>query len=446
MPSKGFIKAFVHLSQISLYGKRLTVPASCLFLNDENVLLELKGHKEQMDNLNILPDENEYHYIYRICSQKEKIGNWNKVAKLLNKQLCHDYNESTYRKKWEYFNKMLEGNQDIFSDSEQAEKKLNDTLLELKKERAKINTEKNELNRWVRESAKDELFWEKAIDAIRKNESPCPAVKEIVPRNRSKCAVLNIADMHFGKEFKIYGVYDEIINEYSPEIFFYRMERLLNETVAYIQQNNISHLKVFNLGDSLDGFLRNSQAWTLRYGVIDSAVIFGKYMGRWLNQLSKYTVVEYYQTVGNHGELRLLDGTKGQHTSENIEKITGEFIRYINENNHNFSYCSNKSGLIFSEIVGFNVLGIHGEIKDLEEALREYSDIYDAKISYLIAGHKHNSSFKNCGVRKGIIGVGSIVGSDDFSIQLRRTADATASLIVFEEGLGKIDEHIFVLN
>jgi hypothetical protein len=169
-------------------------------------------------------------------------------------------------------------------------------------------------------------------------------------------------------------------------------------------------------------------------------------MGKWLRELSKYVVIEYHQTSGNHGECRLLDGLKGQHLKDNFEKITGNLIRIINLDNSNFAMVENKTGFIFTEVAGFNILGIHGEVKSLPQALKDYTDIYDVKINYLIGGHKHHSEFVNCGVKKGCIGVGSIVGSDDFSMTIRKSADATASFVIFEEGIGKTDEHTFVLN
>ena len=60
--------------------------------------------------------------------------------------------------------------------------------------------------------------------------------------------------------------------------------------------------------------------------------------------------------------------------------------------------------------------------------------------------NKHHHTYKNCGVRKGVIGVGSIVGSDDFSMKIRKTADPSALFTVFEEGKGKVCEYIFKLN
>lgn len=126
--------------------------------------------------------------------------------------------------------------------------------------------------------------------------------------------------------------------------------------------------------------------------------------------------------------------------------ITGNIIRLINADNPNFKYIENKSGFIFTEVAGYNVMGIHGEVKNLATAIQEYSDVYDTKIDYLIAGHKHHSEYVNCGVKRGVIGVGSIVGIDDYTLSLRKAADATSSFVIFEKGKGKTDEHTFVLN
>lgn len=325
-------------------------------------------------------------------------------------------------------------------------KELETQKRELAKERIKLQTEKLEYSRWIREEARDELFEEKVIESIKQYSSISNSPKDIPIIHNKRCGLLNIADCHFGKEFKIYGLFDEVINEYSPEIFYSRMGQIYNETVEQIEKEHLNVLHIFNLGDHVEGFIRNSQLWSLRWGVIDSATIFGNYMGDWLKKLSSKINIVYHQTDGNHDELRLLDGKKGQHLCESAGKIVKNSIVLKNENNPNFTYVENKTGLIFTNIAGFNIMGIHGEVSNLPQAIKDYSDIYDVKISYLIAGHKHHSEFKNCGVKKGCIGVGSLVGSDDFSMTIRRSADATASFVIFEEGKGKTDEHTIVLN
>lgn len=317
---------------------------------------------------------------------------------------------------------------------------------ELQKERYKLQTEKNEYARWLREEARDDLFEEKVIDAIKTySQIPVP-VKNIPAVHGKREGVLCVADCHFGKEYKIFGLRDEVINEYSPEIFYDRMEEILAETKEIVEREKFSVIRVYNLGDSVDGFLRNSQIWTLRYGVIDSAILFGNYMGEWLRRLSESVNVIYAQTDGNHDELRLLDGRKNEHLCESAGKIVKNCITIKNENNPNFSFIENKTGMIFDTVAGMNLLGVHGEVNDLTAAIKDYADVYGEDISYLLAGHKHHSQYGNCGVKRGYIGVGSVIGSDDFSMRLRKAADATASFIIFEEGKGKTDEHTFVLN
>ena len=396
--------------------------------------------------------ESALQYIWRLCSAKDSGTldlKWQELADILNKELiddeCKYLGESTYRKKYQQAKAFYD---EVFSKmvSDEYHDKIAEQYRELQKERYKLQTEKLEYNRWLREDARDEMFEEKVIETLIKYSSVTNPPKPIEVTHGKRAGVLCLADCHFGKEYKIYGLFDEVINEYSPEIFYSRMEQIYNETLEQIEKENLSVLHIYNLGDSVEGFIRNSQLWSLRWGVIDSATIFGNYMGDWLRKLSEKVFVIYHQTDGNHDELRLLDGKKGQHLCESAGKIVKNCIVLKNEGNRNFKYVENKTGLIFENICGYNILGIHGEVKDLKRAISDFDNIYGTKISYLIAGHKHHAEFEECGAKKGCIGVGSIMGSDDFSMSIRTCANATATFIVFEEGKGKVDEHTYVLN
>lgn len=403
-------------------------------------------------DLKMLKGESELQYIWRICSAKDSgilDMTWEEIAGILNSQLYDDeteyLGESAYRKKYQQAKAFYE---DVFSNMESNEycETIAEQRRKLQEERIKLQTDKLEYTRWLRENARDEMFEEKVIDAISKYSNIAQPPKKIELTHNGREGLLCIADCHFGKEFKIFGLYDEIINEYSPEIFYDRMDMIYSDTLEQIKKEGLTSLHVYNLGDSVDGFLRNSQLWSLRWGVVDQAIIFGNYMGDWLRRLSEVVHIKYFQTDGNHDELRLLDGKKAQHLCESAGKIVLNIIKLKNEGNPNFECAANKTGLIFDNICGFNILGIHGEVSDPVKAIRDFEIIYNEKIAYLIGGHKHHADFKNCGVRKACIGVGSVVGSDDFSVQLRRCSDATTTFIVFEEGRGKVDEHTCVLN
>ena len=70
--------------------------------------------------------------------------------------------------------------------------------------------------------------------------------------------------------------------------------------------------------------------------------------------------------------------------STNKRNKTQIYEQLKNENNPNFTYKANKTGLIFENISGYNVLGAHGELNNLPDALKDYSDIYDESLSKVL--------------------------------------------------------------
>lgn len=106
--------------------------------------------------------------------------------------------------------------------------------------------------------------------------------------------LLTISDAHFGVEFEIKDLYGNILNAYSPEIFKNRMWDLYNKVIEQIQKDHIQVLNIFELGDALDGILRaNSQLMQLRYGIIDSAILYADFLSTWLNELSNHVRIKF---------------------------------------------------------------------------------------------------------------------------------------------------------
>lgn len=316
---------------------------------------------------------------------------------------------------------------------------------ELEKAKVKLQTEKIEYNRWLREEARDELITEKICTAIT-SLLPMSIPEYIEPKHNSQGYCLVYGDEHFGVEYELKGLYGDIINAYSPEIFENRMWDLFNQTIEIIRKENINTLHVFNMGDFNDGILRVSQLMKLRYGVVDGTIKYADFISNWLNELTKHVRVEYQSTNGNHSELRMLGQPKGTFTEDNMGKIVAEFIKTRLKDNPNFSYVENPTGYIFAQIASNTILGIHGEVKNMKTAIDELSRIYNVSIQYLLAGHLHHNKSEEVGINNEVINVGSIIGVDSYSLSLHKTANASAKLLVFEQDKGKICEYILKLN
>jgi predicted phosphodiesterase len=394
------------------------------------------------DILKKLPEENEAQYIFRIGQAKDNgliEDTWETLSPILNAELGYDEEdwkgESAWRKRYRNY---LEAYEKIFSKTQFTESQLSDVeeqKREIEKARMKLQTEKLEYNRWLREEARDEMITEKIITAV-KELAPLDVPSPIMVDKSSRSAILAFGDEHFSTEFTIYGLYGEIINSYSPEIFEQRMWDLFYKVIDIIKKEDLTTLYVFALGDFTDGILRCSQLMKLRYGVVEGTVKYANFISNWLNELSKYVNIKYQMVFGNHSELRMLGQPKGTFKDDNTGLFVREIIKTRLANNPNFEMTINPTGLIFDNIEGFNVLAIHGEVRNMENAIKDFSNTYNTNIQILIGGHMHHYKAETVGVNREVINVPSVIGIDDFSMSLNKTSNPGASLFLIEENKG----------
>ena len=396
-----------------------------------------------MEIINFNPaQESEEQYIYRICSMKESSGmTWQQIADIINAALNQNFGESAYRKRYQMFQQGLKAcEKQVFTNDEYLES-IRTERRELEKERKKLQTEKLEYNRWLREEAREELIAEHIGDAIKQ----LPELKipnRISPTHNNRAGNLIFADPHYGKELCIQGLFREVLNEYSPEIFEKRMWNLLYQVIEICNKEKFDTLNVYDLGDEIEGMLRVSTLMKLRYGVIESSVLYGRFITEWLNELTNYVRVRYQMVKdSNHCQLRLLGQPKNTFKDENVSYIIADKIMDRLGGNPNFEFIQNPTGYIFDQVLGYNIFGYHGEGKNLEQTIKDFSRTYKVPIDYLIGGHKHHKSSANVGIESDVISVPSIIGVDDYSLSLNNTSDPGATLFILEEGKGNVIEY-----
>lgn len=404
-----------------------------------------------MNDFKRLENENFHKYIWRMDElvQSGKYKNWKEITPFVNTELFGDdetqyRDESAYRKAVKYARDFYEAG--VFGvDEDEYYQKLQNEKREIQKVKAQVQTEKIEYSKWLREEARDELITEKICNAVA-SLPPLDIPEHISPIHNNRSYALVFGDEHYGVEFELRGLFGDILNAYSPEIFEKRMWDLFDQTIEIVQKENIDILNVFSMGDFSDGILRVSQLMKLRYGVVDGTIKYADFISNWLNELTKYVQVKYQSTNGNHTELRQLGQPKGTFTEDNMGKVVVEFIKTRLKDNPNFTYIENPTGYIYDELAGCTVLGIHGEVKNMCSAINELSSIYGIHIQYLLAGHLHHNRVEEVGVNQEVINVGSIIGIDSYSLSLRKTSNASAKLLAFEQDKGKICEYTFKLN
>ena len=365
---------------------------------------------------------------------------WTQATKLLNEECDEEYSESRWRKR---YNSYLEWKPIILSKyaNDEVVQEVRDATIEQQKERIKLQSEKIEYNKMIREQSRAELLEEKIIESV--NNRPTIVVPDIcIKKNNAKRDFLfPIADMHDGVEFQLRGWENEILNEYSPEILEKRMWKLLEEFIVINDDQKINHVVLPNLGDSVDGILRMNQLMSLKLGVTDSAIHFAEFMSQWLNELSKYCVIDYYSIFGNHDQMRMLSGKRDEFPHENAQKWITKLIEANLRSNKNIT-VTNCSEFAYLDILGTKTLCVHGENeRNLENSIKDYMLTYNKPVHILVSGHLHHSHEKTIAMNGGrnveYIQTDAIIGIDDYSLKLKKTSNAGAKVMIIEEEKGR---------
>lgn len=396
-------------------------------------------------------DETVKAYKLRLCRNKDLYEiTWDTIASLINKETGDKFGESKYRK---WYASYREGYEDSTCERDASSQAIDESLLkqfELQKEQVKLQSVRHEFLKRNREKGRQELFESQIIEAASKARNyPIPKVF-INKKSDKKTFVLPVADMHYGAEFEVRGLKGERLNKYNVQEFEKRMWHLLQDVVTINDKEKINHVHLANLSDSIDGILRMSQLQSLELGVVDSVIGFSEFMGRWLNELSKYMTIDYHSTQGNHTEIRHINSKRGDFPHENTEKITTWYLSGALKENKNITIHKNKH-LCFVDILGNHTLFTHGQDeKKLENSLKDYMLMYQQSIDTLITGHLHHEHEKTIGFngQKNVrfIQVPSICGIDEYSMKLKKTAKAGTKLMIFEQDKGRVASFDIVLN
>lgn len=393
-------------------------------------------------------NESDEELIYRICSMKDQIGSWQQVASVINELTGNDYGESTYRKKYQAFQKMLNANQSKFVQSDNHLEQIRKEKEELRKERIKLQTLNIERNRIDRSESRQELYYEYVGNII--EALPMPTFEplfECVEENVVNYLVC-LSDLHYGAVFKSEN------NEYSPTIFKDRLEYLTERIYDFVYKKKLSKIHVACLGDTLQGILRSSDLKINDSSIVKATVDISRLLAQFLNTLSEFVQVDYYHVPSaNHTQLRPLGTKASEIADEDLEYVISHYIHDLCINNDRIKVMMtyDSQQYIQINIDGFEVLAMHGhQIKNMENALKDISMLRRSLCDYLILGHFHNGkeipASEGCLHDTEILVCPSFVGSDPYSDSIMKGSKAAVKIYGFDEIYGHTETYKIILN
>lgn len=396
-----------------------------------------------------MTDEEESHYIYRICRNKD-IGKydmtWKEVQDILNSELEEEYTESKYRKEYQAMQRGIDMKALDGTNTEEQMEEMKLLKMELEMEKKKKQTESVYYNRILREHSRQEMLYEKAGEAIRDVELDVPKFNPLQLEKNNGEWLLGFSDVH------AYKFFESLTNVYNRDILEERMNKLMAEVISSIEINGITELTVLNGGDSLEGMLRNSALQSLELGVVETVVQFQRWLVEWLNQLSKHVKIRYIHLISaNHSEVRPLNSRAGQFPKEDMEIIIANYIKDVCESNPRIEVVVPDEAFAMFEMAGYQVIAHHGHgIRDRRKYVERMTRKLRVFLDYGIFGHFHHGEIKT--IDEGgdhdceVIGLPSIIGTDGYADSILEGSKSSALLFKFEKGKGRVQENKFILN
>lgn len=346
---------------------------------------------------------------------------WQEISdKLINefwdKDYCNNISKDFCRKRYYYLNKK--------NNISKSENCINDTLNAIKKERVKLSDEIVQNNAYIRQLAREETIKEIAkeyADIMYKGKI-LSTNYEVRPYTKKE-AILQISDWHYGIEF------DNYWNAYSPDLCIKRVNLLL-ENVINICKNKVNKIHVVNLSDLISGYIHLTLRLQNRYDVITQVMDVAEILAEFLNNLSQYFDIEYYDCLDNHS--RLDPNKKESINLESLVRIIHWYLveRFKDNDKIYINNCDKYGGdIIEFNCCGYLIAGVHGDNDNINNVVERLSLMTGNNYDLILTAHNHHfaaTEDTNCIVLQN----GSLMGTDYYATKLRKKSIPSQNLVI----------------
>lgn len=365
--------------------------------------------------------------IYRICQDKEKIGTWQDVANIINELTGDDYGESTYRKKYQSFQKMLSANQSKFADSESQLREIENQIREL--ERMKIQF-RDERRSWNKQNYENSRFDEvmnlliERMDNFAKTDFTSHSAPLI---DGEKNMIVCLSDLHIGQCFLSY------FGEFNSDIAKERLQKYMNEILNIARDNHVKKAYVFMLGDNISNSLHKTIEVSNKENVIDQLKLSIEYISSFCYELTKHFEHVYLASAsGNHSRLQAKD--LAQHSERLDAFIAWDVCRTLQyvDNFHSLLHRSIDDGIADVNIDGKTYLLIHGDYDTpTKSGYLNLSNAVGFFPDYICCGHRHFCFYSQ---ESKFIQSGSLASSgDDYCVEKRLSGKASQMVCIVDK-------------
>ena len=318
---------------------------------------------------------------------------------------------------YKYFQEKLESGY-----TEEESKRLTTLRQELYKEKCRVQDQKREYNKLLRESAR----YEHLVDRMEKT------IEGIEPLRLGGCyepnptnieAVLILSDFHYGLEV------DNVLNEYNTAIAKERLKTLLDKTVYYCNIHRVQKLHLGLAGDLICGAIHLQSRVAAEEDLISQVINVSELLANFINSLrASIPEVKVWGVIGNHS--RVNADKKSNMPAENFERL---IFKYIEMRLPGVVVGTN--GLedwITFKVKDQCVFMTHGDKDSLNNIKLHAVNLLGKVPDRIYFGHIHHLNLKDDNGTEIVVN-GSIVSTDEYAMGLRYHTKPYQILQVFDK-------------
>lgn len=389
---------------------------------------------EILKEYNQLPEESLEDWKYRLLlgkAKKEVKMSWQEISNVLCLKCNGEYLRKIAYGVLEYDSYLKERNEEArenFRDSSNFVD-LEEKELDLRKEKMRMQDQKRELNKLLREWARAEHIQNQIRSAVKEAaggatlyhvRKPARAVTE-------KEGALLLSDWHVGMKTA------NMVNTYNDIVFDQRIAELIDHVVEYGHQQQLKCIHVFALGDLVNGLIHVTTRINNTENVIKQSMKVAETMATMLNSISEeFPLIKVYFSRGNHD--RVTPNKKESIAGESFADVIWWYLKARIEGLDNIELIDNEidEEIIMTEICGNKIFAVHGHKDKINTVVPNLSMLLKTFPDYIFMGHYHSNAESEIHGAEVIVN-SSLCGTDDYAVSLRRSSHPAQKFIVFDK-------------
>lgn len=317
-------------------------------------------------------------------------------------------------------------------DDDEYFKKLRIEKQEIQKEKRKLQDERLDLNKRLRETARSEEFYRLLGESLRNigkeryiDHSP---ILRTSSNTYSTDMIVTLSDLHIGASFYNFdGCYDSSVAEEH-------LTHYLEKSIEIGRRHNVKKVVVLGLGDYLSGSIHPTISITNKENVVEQIKKACELVSDFVYSLSQFfDEIEVHAIAGNHSRMGKKDEVL---VDERLDSLIPWFTKNILSNIQNIKVELDE---VDSTLATFFVrdklyFGVHGDYDGFSETAVAKLCLWAKMTPYcIVMGHKHfPATTEVSGIK--VVQCGSLCGSgDDFTREKRLTGRPSQTILICNE-------------